>query len=38
MALSQLGSGARYREIQQRNNLPNPNLILAGQQLIIPGR
>jgi ABC-type amino acid transport substrate-binding protein len=38
IALSQLGTGARYREIQRRNNLPNPNLILAGQQLIIPGR
>ncbi|WP_277049516.1 transporter substrate-binding domain-containing protein [Caballeronia mineralivorans] len=38
IAQSQLGSGARYRDIQQRNNLPNPNLILVGQKLIIPGR
>jgi nucleoid-associated protein YgaU len=38
IASSQLGGGARYRDIQQRNNLPNPNLILVGQQLIIPAR
>jgi Bacterial extracellular solute-binding proteins, family 3/LysM domain len=38
IASSLLGSGARYRDIQQRNNLPNPNLILVGQQLVIPGR
>ncbi len=38
VASSQLGSGARYREIQRRNNLANPNLILVGQVLVIPGR
>lgn len=38
IASSQLGSGARYVAIQKRNNLPNPNLILVGQQLIIPAR
>lgn len=38
IALSQLGSGARYAEVQKRNNLPNPNLILIGQHLIIPVR
>ncbi|NYH18731.1 transporter substrate-binding and LysM peptidoglycan-binding domain-containing protein [Paraburkholderia bryophila] len=36
IALSQLGSGARYVDVQKRNNLPNPNLILIGQHLIIP--
>jgi ABC-type amino acid transport substrate-binding protein len=35
---AQLGNGQRYREIQRRNNLANPNLILAGQQLVIPAR
>jgi ABC-type amino acid transport substrate-binding protein len=38
VAASQLGSGQRYRDIQQRNNLPNPNLILVGQRLVIPAR
>jgi len=38
IASSQLGSGGRYVDIQRRNNLPNPNLILAGQQLVIPSR
>ena len=38
IASSQLGSGSRYRDIQQRNNLPNPNLILVGQHLVIPAR
>lgn len=38
IALSQLGSGARFAEVQKRNNLPNPNLILIGQHLIIPVR
>jgi ABC-type amino acid transport substrate-binding protein len=38
IASSQLGNGARYTEIQRRNNLPNPNLILIGQQLVIPQR
>ena len=37
IAASKLGSG-RYREIQRRNNLANPNLILAGQHLVIPVR
>lgn len=35
---SKLGSGQRYREIRRRNNLANPNLILAGQHLVIPVR
>jgi ABC-type amino acid transport substrate-binding protein len=35
---AQLGNSQRYREIQRRNNLANPNLILAGQQLVIPVR
>lgn len=35
---TQLGNSQRYREIQRRNNLANPNLILAGQQLVIPVR
>ncbi|MBN3835283.1 LysM domain-containing protein [Burkholderia sp. Ac-20344] len=30
IAASKLGSGQRHREIQRRNNLANPNLILAG--------
>lgn len=34
----QLGSSQRYPEIQRRNNLANPNLILVGQQLVIPVR
>ncbi|RDJ97548.1 transporter substrate-binding and LysM peptidoglycan-binding domain-containing protein [Paraburkholderia lacunae] len=38
IAASQLGSGTRYVEVQKRNNLPNPNLILIGQHLIIPVR
>ncbi|WP_031363021.1 transporter substrate-binding domain-containing protein [Caballeronia sordidicola] len=36
IASSQLGSAAKYVQIQKRNNLPNPNLILVGQHLIIP--
>lgn len=36
IASSQLGNGQRYREIQKRNNLPNPNLITVGQVLVIP--
>jgi ABC-type amino acid transport substrate-binding protein len=38
IAVSQLGSGARFRDIQKRNNLPNPNLIIAGEHLTIPER
>jgi ABC-type amino acid transport substrate-binding protein len=38
IAYATLGSGGRYRDIQQRNNLPNPNLILVGQHLVIPAR
>ena len=34
----QLGNSQRYHEIQRRNNLANPNLILVGQQLVIPIR
>jgi ABC-type amino acid transport substrate-binding protein len=36
IAASQLGSTGKYRAIQARNNLPNPNLIQVGQQLVIP--
>jgi ABC-type amino acid transport substrate-binding protein len=36
IAAKQLGSGQRFREIQKRNNIPNPNLILVGQTLILP--
>jgi LysM repeat protein len=38
IAASQLGNGQRYTEIQRRNNLANPNLILVGQHLVIPVR
>jgi ABC-type amino acid transport substrate-binding protein len=38
IAASQLGNGNRYREIQKRNNLPNPNLITVGQNLVIPAK
>ncbi|QVN18950.1 transporter substrate-binding and LysM peptidoglycan-binding domain-containing protein [Burkholderia pyrrocinia] len=38
IAARQLGAASRYREIQTRNNLPNPNLILVGQALVIPQR
>lgn len=36
IARSQMGSPGKYRSIQKRNNLPNPNLIMIGQQLVIP--
>lgn len=36
IAHSQMGSAGKYRVIQKRNNLPNPNLIMVGQQLVIP--
>ena len=36
IAHSQMGSAGKYRLIQKRNNLPNPNLIMVGQQLVIP--
>ena len=38
IAASQLGNAQRYREIQKRNNLANPNLIIINQQLIMPAR
>lgn len=38
IAASQLGDGQRYRDIQKRNNLANPNLIMVGQKLVIPAR
>lgn len=38
IAASQLGDGQRYRDIQKRNNLANPNLIMVGQKLVIPSR
>jgi ABC-type amino acid transport substrate-binding protein len=36
IAASQMGSPSAYRKIQARNNLPNPNLIQVGQNLVIP--
>jgi|SRR5476651_71961 len=36
IAHSQMGSAGKYRVIQKRNNLPNPNLITIGQRLVIP--
>jgi ABC-type amino acid transport substrate-binding protein len=36
IARSQMGSPSKYRAIQKRNNLPNPNLIMIGQQIVIP--
>lgn len=36
IATAQLGSSAAYRKIQARNNLPNPDLIQVGQNLVIP--
>lgn len=38
IASSKLGDSQRYRDIQRRNNLANPNLILVGQNLVIPER
>ncbi|MGF6603583.1 nucleoid-associated protein YgaU [Paraburkholderia sp. GAS448] len=38
IASAQPGNGSRYREIQRRNNLANPNLILVGEHLVIPAR
>jgi ABC-type amino acid transport substrate-binding protein len=38
IASAQLGQGSRYVEIQKRNNLPNPNLIMVGQVLVLPSR
>ncbi|MFP3566094.1 LysM peptidoglycan-binding domain-containing protein [Paraburkholderia sp. SIMBA_030] len=38
IAASHLGSGTRDVEVQKRNNLPNPNLVLIGPHLIIPVR
>jgi LysM repeat protein len=38
IASAQLGNGSRYHEIQHRNNLANPNLILIGERLVIPAR
>lgn len=37
IAAAKLGDSSRYREIESRNNLPNPNLISVGQVLIISG-
>jgi ABC-type amino acid transport substrate-binding protein len=36
IAAAQMGSSSAYRKIQARNNLPNPDLIQVGQNLIIP--
>lgn len=38
IASNQLGNSQRYRDIQTRNNIPNPNLILVGQKLVIPAQ
>ncbi len=36
IAANLLGDNNRYRAIQERNNLANPNLIFVGQRLVIP--
>lgn len=36
IASTLMGNKMRYAEIESRNNLPNPNLILVGQKLVIP--
>lgn len=36
IARSLLGDAGRFRELEVRNNLPNPNLIQVGQVLVIP--
>jgi ABC-type amino acid transport substrate-binding protein len=36
IAHSQLGDKNRFRDIQTRNNLANPNFIVIGQRLVIP--
>lgn len=38
IAEKQLGSGDRYTEIEQLNNLPNPNFISIGQKLALPAK
>lgn len=36
LATASYGNKSRYVDIQTRNNLPNPNLIYIGQQLVLP--
>ncbi|WP_373973990.1 transporter substrate-binding domain-containing protein [Chitinibacter sp. SCUT-21] len=36
IATRELGDQNRYRQIEARNNLPNPNLIQVGQKLVLP--
>jgi ABC-type amino acid transport substrate-binding protein len=36
IAAAKLGNPMRFGEIETRNNLPNPNLIQVGQQLVLP--
>lgn len=36
LAVAAYGDKSRYTEIQRRNNIPNPNLIYVGQNLVIP--
>lgn len=36
LAVAVYGNKSRYTDIQRRNNLPNPNLIYVGQNLVIP--
>lgn len=36
IAAAQMGASSAYRKIQSRNNLPNPDLIQVGQNLVIP--
>jgi LysM repeat protein/uncharacterized protein YukE len=36
IAQGQYGSGTYYRDIARRNHLANPNLVVPGQQLVLP--
>lgn len=36
IAQAKMGDRMKYRSIEARNNLPNPNLIAVGQKLVIP--
>lgn len=38
IASAMLGDGKRYTDIQERNNLANPNFIAVGQKLVMPAK